>query len=111
MRRAGQYNTRLTWLLHVATKDLVTGQVKDSFTDNGYLWASVSDKSAAILPANGMGVAQSTTEIQIVGYPTIGFKDQLREKGTSTYYTIDGIIRSDDGLILSCTRKQIREGS
>lgn len=107
-RRAGNYNTRLTWLLHTPVKDSQTNQVTDTYVANGFLWASVVDRGAAKVETIGSPTAQSTTEIRVTNYPTIGFKDQLLEKGTETYYTIDGIARGDEGLILSCTRKQVR---
>lgn len=108
MRRAGNYDTRLTWLKYVAVRDDSTGQQTDSFEENGYLWASVADKSADKLPSIGLPVSQSTTEIRITNFPAIGFKDQLLEKGSEAYYTIDGITRGDEELILGCTRKQVR---
>ncbi len=107
-RKAGSYNTRLLWMLYTKNRDDQTGQVRDSFTDNGELWASVEDKAAVKLETIGSMTAQNTTEIRINNYPTVGTKDQLREKGTDAYYTIDGISRGDGELILSCTRKQVR---
>jgi hypothetical protein len=107
-RRAGNYSTRLTWLKHTPVKDAQTNQVKDTYAENGFLWASVIDKGAGKLESIGSLTAQSTTEIKITNYPLVGTKDQLLEKGTETYYVIDGILRGDEGLILNCTRKQVR---
>lgn len=107
-RRAGTYGTRLIWLKHTPVADDATGQVKDTYPANGFLWASVVDQSATKAPSNGLLTAQSTTEIRINGFPTVGFKDQLQEKGESAVYAIDGIHRGDAELILSCTRKQVR---
>lgn len=107
-RRAGNYSTRLIWLKHTPEKDAQTNQVKDTYVPNGELWASVTDRAAAKVDSIGLLCAQSTTEIRINNYPTVGFKDQLREKLTETYYTIDGIFRGDDELIVSATRKQVR---
>lgn len=107
-RNAGKYDTRLIWLKHTPVTDPDTNQAKDSYVENGFLWAGITDRSAAKIESIGLLTAQSTTEIRIRNFPTLGFKDQLREKGSDTYYAIDGIHRGDAELIVSATRKQVR---
>lgn len=107
-RYAGSYDTRLIWLKHAPIIDSDTNQAKDTYVDNGFLWASVIDRSAAKIETIGSLTAQSTTEIRIRNFPALGFKDQLREKGSDTYYVIDGVQRGSDEWIVSATRKQVR---
>jgi hypothetical protein len=114
-RNAGKYDTRLAWLKYRPVKDPDTNQVKDEYDPHGDLWANVSDLGASGKPLGaakiqtvGLPVAQSTTQVRIKNFPAVGFRDQLREKGTDTYYVIDGISRGDDELIMFCTRRQVR---
>ncbi len=97
---AGDYNTRFQWLKCVRTPDNVTGAKPKTFTDNGYLWGSVSWETAQLGNEFGAPRDQVTATIRVRNWPTVVASDRLVDTSTDDTYVLDGVRKGNNELII-----------
>ena len=108
MGNAGDYRHRLAWGRRFTNKDAL-GQDVEWYMDIGHLWCEVTEDSGSRTQDDGAAQDTATATIRVRGYPTLSAQDQLTQAlwpGGSTVWSIDGVRRGTDELIVTATRRE-----
>lgn len=98
-QQAGTYNDRLKWLKRTATKDQY-GQDKETFTDHGFLWASIEVTTGRKATEYGGEQSGQEATIRIRQMPSLSALDRLEAPEWGELWIIDHIRRGDNELIV-----------
>lgn len=104
MPAAGNYNIRLRWLKLNSENDGSTGDMIDTFTPNGYLWASVDETNGRRTEDAGAPQTGVDVEIRIRNYPAVEATDLLQDDFDGYVYHIDSLRNGDDEIIVDAYR-------
>jgi len=88
---AGEYSSRLRWLLCSRTTDSTTGDEIEVHSPNGYLWCSVDESNGRSGTDEGAVQTGADAQIRIRNFPAVTTLDILLDEAAGYYWKIVSI--------------------
>lgn len=106
MAEIGDYSERYIWWKQSRTLDPDYNQPKETFQNNGRVWAYTVERTATEILDYGTILSETFGTIHVRHFPAISTKDELENQSTGDRWIIDGIAYGDGELVITAHRRK-----